>query len=58
MEDADKVKRDPRLPFGLPGVNKSGRLPESGCHNTKILEQLTGIVVTVPGREMPLPAHD
>jgi len=22
--DADKVKNDPRLPFGLPGVNKSG----------------------------------
>ena len=24
--DADKVKRDPRLPFGLPGVNKKGRV--------------------------------
>lgn len=24
--DADKVKRDPRLPFGLPGVNKSGKV--------------------------------
>jgi type I restriction enzyme M protein len=22
--DADKIKKDPRLPFGLPGVNKSG----------------------------------
>lgn len=24
--DADKVKNDPRLPFGLPGVNKSGKV--------------------------------
>lgn len=24
--DADKVKSDPRLPFGLPGVNKKGRV--------------------------------
>jgi len=24
--DADKVKRDPRLPFGLPGVNKGGKV--------------------------------
>ena len=24
--DADKVKRDPRLPFGLPGVNKSKKV--------------------------------
>ena len=24
--DADKVKNDPRLPFGLPGVNKGGRV--------------------------------
>ena len=24
--DADKIKRDPRLPFGLPGVNKSGKV--------------------------------
>jgi len=24
--DADKVKRDPRLPFGLPGVNKKGKV--------------------------------
>jgi len=24
--DADKVKRDPRLPFGLPGVNKSRKV--------------------------------
>lgn len=24
--DADKVKTDPRLPFGLPGVNKKGRV--------------------------------
>jgi type I restriction enzyme M protein len=24
--DADKVKRDPRLPFGLPGVNKEGKV--------------------------------
>jgi len=24
--DADKVKRDPRLPFGLPGVNQKGRV--------------------------------
>lgn len=24
--DADKVKRDPRLPFGLPGVNKKGKI--------------------------------
>jgi type I restriction enzyme M protein len=24
--DADKVKSDPRLPFGLPGVNKKGKL--------------------------------
>lgn len=24
--DADKVKADPRLPFGLPGVNKHGRI--------------------------------
>lgn len=24
--DADKVKSDPRLPFGLPGVNKSGKV--------------------------------
>ncbi|MGD0233386.1 MAG: N-6 DNA methylase, partial [Syntrophorhabdales bacterium] len=24
--DADKVKRDPRLPFGLPGVNKAGKV--------------------------------
>ena len=24
--DADKVKRDPRLPFGLPGVSKSGKV--------------------------------
>ncbi len=24
--DADKVKRDPRLPFGLPGVNKSDKV--------------------------------
>jgi len=24
--DADKVKTDPRLPFGLPGVNKSGKV--------------------------------
>ena len=24
--DADKIKRDPRLPFGLPGVNKAGKV--------------------------------
>ncbi|MCB2229938.1 type I restriction-modification system subunit M [bacterium] len=24
--DADKLKRDPRLPFGLPGVNKKGKV--------------------------------
>lgn len=24
--DADKVKRDPRLPFGLPGANKKGKV--------------------------------
>jgi len=24
--DADKVKRDPRLPFGLPGINKKGKV--------------------------------
>ncbi len=24
--DADKVKNDPRLPFGLPGVNKAGKV--------------------------------
>jgi len=24
--DADKIKRDPRLPFGLPGTNKSGKV--------------------------------
>ena len=24
--DADKVKNDPRLPFGLPGVNKKGKI--------------------------------
>jgi len=24
--DAEKVKRDPRLPFGLPGVNKKGKV--------------------------------
>ncbi len=24
--DADKVKKDPRLPFGLPGVNKKGKV--------------------------------
>ncbi len=24
--DADKVKRDPRLPFGIPGVNKKGKV--------------------------------
>jgi type I restriction enzyme M protein len=24
--DADKVKNDPRLPFGLPGVNKGGKV--------------------------------
>ena len=24
--DADKIKRDPRLPFGLPGVNKKGKV--------------------------------
>ena len=24
--DADKIKRDPRLPFGRPGVNKSGKV--------------------------------
>jgi type I restriction enzyme M protein len=24
--DADQVKRDPRLPFGLPGVNKKGKV--------------------------------
>ena len=24
--DGDKVKRDPRLPFGLPGVNKKGKV--------------------------------
>jgi type I restriction enzyme M protein len=24
--DADKVKKDPRLPFGLPGVNKAGKI--------------------------------
>ena len=24
--DADKVKSDPRLPFGLPGVNKKGKV--------------------------------
>ncbi len=24
--DADKVARDPRLPFGLPGVNKKGKV--------------------------------
>ena len=24
--DADKIKRDPRLPFGLPGVNKGGKV--------------------------------
>lgn len=24
--DADKVKRDPRLPFGVPGVNKNGKV--------------------------------
>ena len=25
--DADKIKNDPRLPFGLPGVNKKGKSP-------------------------------
>jgi len=25
--DADKVKNDPRLPFGLPGINKNGKIP-------------------------------
>jgi type I restriction enzyme M protein len=24
--DADKIRRDPRLPFGLPGVNKQGKV--------------------------------
>lgn len=24
--DADKIKRDPRLPYGLPGVNKGGKV--------------------------------
>ena len=24
--DADKIKNDPRLPFGLPGVNKAGKI--------------------------------
>jgi type I restriction enzyme M protein len=24
--DADRVKRDPRLPFGLPGINKKGKV--------------------------------
>jgi type I restriction enzyme M protein len=24
--DADKIKSDPRLPFGLPGVNKKGKV--------------------------------
>jgi type I restriction enzyme M protein len=24
--DGDKIKRDPRLPFGLPGINKSGKV--------------------------------
>jgi len=24
--DADKIKKDPRLPFGLPGVNKAGKV--------------------------------
>jgi type I restriction enzyme M protein len=24
--DADKIKRDPRLPFGLPGINKKGKV--------------------------------
>ena len=24
--DADKIRRDPRLPYGLPGVNKSGKV--------------------------------
>ena len=24
--DADKIKADPRLPFGLPGVNKQGKV--------------------------------
>lgn len=24
--DADKIKKDPRLPFGLPGVNKEGKV--------------------------------
>lgn len=25
--DAEKIKADPRLPFGLPGVNKKGKIP-------------------------------
>jgi len=25
--DADKIKNDPRLPFGLPGTNKKGKVP-------------------------------
>ncbi|MCC0567235.1 type I restriction-modification system subunit M [Brevibacillus borstelensis] len=25
--DADKIKQDPRLPFGLPGINKNGKVP-------------------------------
>jgi hypothetical protein len=29
--DADKVKNDPRLPFGLPGVNKMG--PSDARHS-------------------------
>ena len=26
--DADKIKNDPRLPFGLPGVNKNGKVSQ------------------------------
>ena len=38
--DADKVKNDPRLPFGLPGVNKKGKVSNGNYLWIQLLLQL------------------
>ena len=34
--DADKIKNDPRLPFGLPGVNKAGKVSNGNREKDRV----------------------
>jgi type I restriction enzyme M protein len=41
--DADKVKNDPRLPFGLPGVNKNEKVSNGNYNDLPLLSNNVSI---------------